>query len=119
MRFWDVSALVPLLVTEPSTRRLQAKRTLSPIMHECCRACSPRVQPGGAPHPGHEAEVKRDGSYFAVDTARAVCAIRAVSASAASFFCGSPSGWIMPAVMISFAAASTGMSSSMISRRGT
>jgi len=32
MRFWDASAIVPLLITEPSTRRLQALAAKHPEM---------------------------------------------------------------------------------------
>ena len=51
--------------------------------------------------------------------ARRCAALRACAASAASFFCASPSGCTMPADMISVIALSTVMSSSMMSLRGT
>jgi hypothetical protein len=51
---------------------------------------------------------------------RAACAARAVSASVARRFCASsPPGWMMPADIRSCIAASTVMSRSITSRRGT
>src|SRR5439155_21810589 len=65
----------------------------------------------------------RDRCYFtgAVEgELRVACATRAVSASADSFFCPSAAaGCAMPADINSVIAASTVMSRSMISRRGT
>ena len=61
-------------------------------------------------------------SYFAATSAgaRAACAARAVCASVARRFCSSsPPGWMMPADIRSCIAASTVMSRSITSRRGT
>ena len=95
---------------QPALRWRNALRLLRPT--NCAAVRARRGDPAVARRLAHHSAAAAVG-----DAARE---LRAVSTKAASILCCSPlpPGWIMPAVMINFAAASTGMSSSIARLHG-